>query len=683
MNSTSIVIQRQVKDVIFKIVLFVFVYVLLIALGATLIWFAFKLAFWMLGAILDIRNIRAIIFILLAVAGGVGFALMFGLYLVKFLFSKTRNENSKRRLVTEQECPELFKAIREVAGSTNCPMPKKVFLSPDVNACVFYDTSFWSIFFPVKKNLEIGLGLFTCTNMDELKSILAHEFGHFSQDSMKVGSGVYVANTVLCNLAYGEDRWDKWVHNWSRMDLGVFSLFGTLTQWITNQVRKLLHVMYRFVNRSYMKLSRSMEYDADAIACRYIGKDVFSSALRKIDYLSYTYQVSQRMLANLSEEGKKTDNIFEVHEVMTGMLAKADKVRLECAALVTANVDYGYPESRVKTENIWDTHPPMDDRIASASGKVEKETDYRPAWVLIPEKLVREISDTESVGAQEADAKPAELITRTEMLEKCREYYEQNTIPRPYSAFLRRKILVLPNRDEVEDEGIANPFTFENTALIKEYEVALADWNTLNAIREKQMEVEKVYYQGKEYPSNKLPLDEHRAYYESLKSKAKKIDIAIYQYLIRHAKTEAEASEIRFLYDAIRFSNVSKAEFEEDIYNRINVLVYHFNRGVGFTEEELNALKTAVFELKDIACDMMNKDNWEMIAFATDPGSGVLKQLQDFAADKYKPAADTDVSVDYINSIFNNANDYINQLSALDWKAKSRLAGILMEMEAA
>ena len=37
------------------------------------------------------------------------------------------------------------------------------------------------MFLPVKKNLTMGLGLINSTTVSELKSILAHEFGHFSK----------------------------------------------------------------------------------------------------------------------------------------------------------------------------------------------------------------------------------------------------------------------------------------------------------------------------------------------------------------------------------------------------------------------------------------------------------------------------------------------------------------------
>ena len=80
--------------------------------------------------------------------------------------------------------------------------------------------TFGVFFFPIKKNLEIGLGLSDGTSVEEVKSIIAHEFGHFSQNSMKVGSTVYVTNTVLHDLIYAEDFWDRFVDKWCLSDTG-------------------------------------------------------------------------------------------------------------------------------------------------------------------------------------------------------------------------------------------------------------------------------------------------------------------------------------------------------------------------------------------------------------------------------------------------------------------------------
>lgn len=200
--------------------------------------------------------------------------------------------------------------IRDVARQTGCKMPKHVYLSPDVNACVFYNTSFWSIFFPIRKNLEIGLGLFDGTSVDEIKSVIAHEFGHFGQSSMKVGSTVYVTNSVLYNLIFTDDFWDKWLDKWCMSDTGIIRFLGVLTRALTNLVKHLTVHVYQFVQKGYLKLSRYMEYDADGVACRCVGADTFISALCKIEVLGRKNSVYQQMLSSLANERKMVSNVF-------------------------------------------------------------------------------------------------------------------------------------------------------------------------------------------------------------------------------------------------------------------------------------------------------------------------------------------------------------------------------------
>ncbi|PKF76036.1 M48 family metallopeptidase, partial [Chryseobacterium sp. PMSZPI] len=109
------------------------------------------------------------------------------IFLVKFIFRKNKYNTSHLIEVTRSHQPELFQIIDEIVAETKVQAPKRVFLSPDVNASVSYNSVFWSMFLPVKKNLTIGIGLVNSTSVGELRAILAHEFGHFSQRSMKIG----------------------------------------------------------------------------------------------------------------------------------------------------------------------------------------------------------------------------------------------------------------------------------------------------------------------------------------------------------------------------------------------------------------------------------------------------------------------------------------------------------------
>jgi Zn-dependent protease with chaperone function len=76
-----------------------------------------------------------------------------------------------------------------------------------------------NLFLPVKKELTVGLGLISCLNLSEFKAVLSHEFGHFAQSSMKIGSYIISANTIIHDLIYSRDKWDDILDQWRASDL--------------------------------------------------------------------------------------------------------------------------------------------------------------------------------------------------------------------------------------------------------------------------------------------------------------------------------------------------------------------------------------------------------------------------------------------------------------------------------
>ena len=282
-------IKASVWSVLWRIAIFMAYYFLLIGIGLLII--AAVIVFVINYAIPIISAARGTLFWLAIIAfvGLCCLAVMFAAFLIKPLFSFTESTESDNTVEVEREdCPELFEVISDIVKQTGTKMPKHVYLSADVNACVFFDSSIWSIFLPIRKNLKIGLGLLNGLSIDEFKSILAHEFGHFSQKSMKVGSSVYVVNQILYNMTTEKDNWDDLVESWCTPDSdnifsNTFAFFGILTRGLTSWVKKANIMMYGFVQKSYMKLSRQMEYDADDIACSCVGKDAFISAMYKTE----------------------------------------------------------------------------------------------------------------------------------------------------------------------------------------------------------------------------------------------------------------------------------------------------------------------------------------------------------------------------------------------------------------
>lgn len=181
---------KETYKVGFSIVGFVFVYFVLILLTSALAFIAGFIGYVLFTSYASLITFMIGIALLL-------FALLIIIFLFKFLVSKNNHNLDHLHEITASEEPEIFSFIKKVADEVGTQYPKKVYLSNEVNAYVFYDSNFWSLFFPVQKNLVLGLGLVNAINTSEFKAIIAHEFGHFSQKSMKLGSYIYYVNRVI------------------------------------------------------------------------------------------------------------------------------------------------------------------------------------------------------------------------------------------------------------------------------------------------------------------------------------------------------------------------------------------------------------------------------------------------------------------------------------------------------
>src|SRR5262249_27733349 len=201
----------------------------------------------------------------------------------KGLFKHQRVDRSLYVEVKENDQPELFGFIRRLARDTGAPFPRRVYLSPEVNAAVFYDSSVLNLVLPVRKNLLIGLGLVNVLTLDEFKAVLAHEFGHFSQKSMKLGSYVYLSNHIIADMVYGRDSWDDWLETWKRQDIRI-GIFGWILFGIVWALRMLLAGVFRVINYANSALSRQMEFQADLVAASVTGSDSLVLALSRLDF---------------------------------------------------------------------------------------------------------------------------------------------------------------------------------------------------------------------------------------------------------------------------------------------------------------------------------------------------------------------------------------------------------------
>ena len=478
-------IRKAAWHVMSRIVLFVLYYIALVAVGVGI----FALAAWATWALVRLMtDAGGNWYVLVVIAGIWALAVMFGYYLVRPLFKFTKNEKPGRVEVFRKNCPELFAVIDDIAKTVKAKKPKHVFLTADANACVFFNTSFWSIFFPVRKNLEIGLGLCNGMSKEELKGVIAHEFGHFAQQSMRIGSTVFVANTVLYNLIFADESYEKQVEAWSRSDNSLWAAFGSITGFLVTTTGKLTRKMYSFVQKANLRLSRQMEYDADKVACGITGSPAFISGLCKIDTIARRQEQFDRSLSRFFSETKTLpENYFGAYEAFVPVLKGADGINLSFDVPCSTPLENHGVLSRIHVDDVWASHPSIEDRIMNA-GKIPgnvADAPAAPAWSLIPPKAVEKVSKARLKLAwhalvQQLEEKPASPkyvpVAEYEKYASAAEY-----VPAEIYPFFNHNFRFDINNIEPEPDA-ENPFTEEAARTVRELDMAQRDYALLQSI---------------------------------------------------------------------------------------------------------------------------------------------------------------------------------------------------------
>jgi Zn-dependent protease with chaperone function len=309
--------RLRVVAMIGGLVLFLLLYLLFVVLASLL-------AYWLLSLPLpDLRG-KAMLLFLVFQYGGAFAAVLLSLFLFKGLFKGQKVERSTYVPLREKDHPALFAFIRRVYQDTGSPRPRRVYASPDVNAALVYDTSLLNLFVPPQKDLLIGLGLVNAVNLSEFKAVLAHEFGHFAQRSVGLGSYLYVANRVLYDIIYSRDALDRFVDGWSRQDIRIsfpaWGLKGVL--WV---VRKLLSGAYQGLNLLYLSLSRQLEYNADNVAVRVSGSDALIHGLARLAFASECLNDAAQSLDAAADHGLFSDDLFFHQTQAAGRLRRLRK----------------------------------------------------------------------------------------------------------------------------------------------------------------------------------------------------------------------------------------------------------------------------------------------------------------------------------------------------------------------
>jgi len=303
--------------------------------------------------------------------------------LVRPLFS---NYSMPRRIrLKRKDAPLLFKLIKQLSIATGAPEPAGIYIDNAVNAYVNSVNGTKGI---KRGELELTIGtplLFGLTGA-QLASVIAHEFGHFTQRREMLRS--YRVNRVsrwLSICAYQPDSWeiklqqiaDRYEENVGR-DLNFWCLAGVL--WSQKTTRRFFALLLDLNSHLTGAMSRQMEFNADDHAVAVLGSELYVAT----EYRLHEMGAVEQYLRSINSSAYQQNRLLR--DIPAAIAQKLAQLTEEQRATIKDSI-------ADQTTEFWSTHPATQDRIA-------RSLSLGVPNITAPEFIARELI-TESAGLGE------------------------------------------------------------------------------------------------------------------------------------------------------------------------------------------------------------------------------------------------------------------------------------------
>ncbi|MCF6525011.1 M48 family metalloprotease [Streptomyces sp. JJ36] len=302
--------------------------------------------------------------------------------------------------VTEDQEPALWALVRSLAEQTGTRAPDEIYLVPEVNAAVSEESRLLGLR-PGKRRLLVGLPLLTGLDEAQLTSVLAHEFGHYSNHDTRLSAitrrgWTQVVRTVAAlqersNKKRSAEEAKQEKKQAARVAKGKKA--REVDAGAAGLTYRLAALPFKGYGHLYLRATRGtmrrQEYAADLAAARIAGRDATASALREIPLLSSAFGFYMDSYATLGARAGLLPPRGEVFGGLRHLLA-ARSAELD-------ELRRGVPE---EDPSPYDTHPPIADRVARIEQLPEDGRSHdgaRPALALLTD-AGRSLAELEDVA---------------------------------------------------------------------------------------------------------------------------------------------------------------------------------------------------------------------------------------------------------------------------------------------
>lgn len=421
-----------------------------------------------LALIYDIGSVNKLT--ILMKVGAVAGSVMLFVFTLKFIFKLKNHKPENRIKLDKNKHKNLWDFVSKICQETGAPKPKNIYIDPDVNAYVSYSNIWLSLFLPIKKELTIGLGLIDSLNLTEFKAVITHEFGHFAQRTMKIGSYINSANTIIHDMIYNRDSWDNLLDEWRASDIRLSAAAWLITPiiWI---IRQTLALFYQFLNIMYSSLSREMEFNADKVAVSTSGSDAIIAALWKLDagFENWNSTIEHAYLA--SKKKVYTKNLYTHNQIVHDKIKDSQLEKLNNLPEHHMGGKTYFTSSENSKVSMYASHPPNNSRQENAKTPyIICNSDERSPWILFDESSALQEEMTLLVYKQYIRKESLEFST-TEVFENfiLQETQGKELLEEYQNTFLNRFLFIDTEENLLAKSAEKNTITSKTFVALKEH----------------------------------------------------------------------------------------------------------------------------------------------------------------------------------------------------------------------
>jgi hypothetical protein len=496
-------------------------------------------------------------------------------------------------------------------------------LGSGVEAMVFYDSNFRNLFFPSKENLMIGLGLVNSMNESELKAILAHEFGHFTQKSLNVYSYVYIENQIIYKMLIDEEFYQTLLHKFT-----VVGRFSWIVIYYSRVIRWILRKAYDVVSKSYMALSREMEFHADEISARVSGSIPAVSALLRTGLAWDSFNYVWQFYYNHISENIRSENLYPQHSYVMNQIAERYGVQFSKGLpQVKKETLARFNRSKLIIINQWASHPSVDDRIKKLEElNIDSVISGDSAWnyFINKEHIQKEITAKLFRNWQFSES-PTDL-TIEDFIQKYSDEFDKHSFNKKYNYFYDNRgissfdiKLAIERVSEDNFNNFGEAYSEVNINFIYQFTGLDYDLKTIESISRGEWKIESFEYDGIKYQAkeSKQLLDKLLKQHETLYKQVNQLDVKIFKYFFKLAKQRERNEELIKHYETyFYFVNEDKSNLQIylELINSMQFIyrIHSFNQ----IRIKLEEMQSKEIDFRERMKKLLSDENYQSILTA-------------------------------------------------------------------